>query len=153
MRRMYSPGAANVAFVVTLPVALSIFGFAGSNVTPVPVVPDAGDRNTLHFTPGGGGSKPGIAGIGLTFGPSSVTQASSASALPAVAVSDAAITDGGPVTGLPLGSNVITGGVFLLAASSNGSTMYSGLVWSVMVLVNPLATSVHVSFLSPKSFG
>src|ERR1043166_5871991 len=147
MRRTYSPGASNVALVVTLPVSLSIFGFDGSIFTA------AGPRNRLHLTDGGGGLKPGIGGIGLTFGPSSLTHASSVSGLPAVVVSDAAMAEGGPVTGLPLGSNLIAGGVFLLAASSNGSTMYSGFVWSVMLLVKPLATSVHVSFLSPKSFG
>src|SRR5438105_3775211 len=76
MRRMYSPGAVNVALVVTLPLSLSIFGFDGSIVTA------AGPRNRLHLTAGGGGVNPGIGGIGLTFGPSSVTHASSASGLP-----------------------------------------------------------------------
>src|SRR5713101_5186574 len=114
MRRMYSPGAANVAFVVTLPVSLSIFGLAGSMVT---VPPGAGPRKRLHLMPGGGGLKPGIGGIGLTFGPSSVTHASSASAFPTVVDKFAAIIDGGPVNVLPLGSNLTTGGVFLLAAS------------------------------------
>src|SRR4051794_2913110 len=107
MRRMYSPGAANVAFVVTLPVSLSIFGLAGSKVTP------AAPRNTLHLIPGGGGVKPSPAGIGFVFGPSSLTHASSASAFPTLVDSVAAIVDGGPVNVLPLGSNLMTGGVFL----------------------------------------
>ncbi len=115
---MFSPGAANVALVVTLPLVLSIFGFGGSNVAAPP-----GDRKTLHLIPGGGGSKPGIGGIGLTFGPSSLTHASSVSGFPTVVENVAAITAGGPVNVLPFGSNLITGGVFLLAASSNGSRM------------------------------
>src|SRR2546429_2560227 len=71
IRRMYSPGAANVALVVTLPLVLSIFGFGGSKVAAPP-----GDRKTLHLIPGGGGSKPGIGGIGMTLGPPPPTHAS-----------------------------------------------------------------------------
>src|SRR5579862_4689631 len=49
MRRMYSPAVANVAFAVTLPVSLSIFGFAGSMVTLGVEPLAAGPRNMLHL--------------------------------------------------------------------------------------------------------
>ena len=61
--------------------------------------------------------------------------------------------DGGPVNDGPSALNFSTGGVFFDAASRNGSTSQSLRVCIVMVFVRPLATIVHVSFLSPKSFG
>ena len=89
----------------------------------------------------------------FNFGPSSVTHVVSAIGSPTTAVYFIAIVDGGPVNDGPPGWNLKTGGVFFCAASSYGSTIHSGRVCIVTVLVKPLATMVHVIFLLPKSFG
>ena len=59
----------------------------------------------------------------LIFGPSSEIHTVSGSGTPTVPVYFAAIALGGPVKIVPFGSNLNFGGVFLFAASSNGSTM------------------------------
>jgi hypothetical protein len=58
----------------------------------------------------------------LIFGPSSFAHTVSASGAPTVAVYFSAITVGGPVKTGPSALNFSVGGVFLLAASWNGST-------------------------------
>src|SRR5947209_9815980 len=158
---MYSPGSLKVALAVALPPAsLSIVGFAFSNVT----VP--GPRNLLHVIDSGGGDgsgapdelrprpRPGGGGSGmLIFGPSSVTHAVSVTGSEADVLYVAEMPEGGPVNVGPSVASLSTGGVFLLAASSNGSTIHSGFKCIVMTLVCPLDTNVHVSFRFPKSFG
>src|ERR1700730_17412102 len=126
-RNRYSPGALKVAVVVFLPpFSLSTLGLNGSNFTA------AGPRNRLHLSNGaalgaGAAGAPAVApraggGAGtLTFGPSSMAQVVSASPSPTVPVRLAAMPTGGPVNADPFGSNRMTGGVFLLAASSYGS--------------------------------
>src|SRR4029077_4117992 len=157
-----SPGALKVAMAVALPPASrSIAGFALSNVTA------PGPRNMLHVIASGGiggnsaeaaaaprpRPREGEGGGMFSFGPSSVTHVVSASGSPAEAVYLLAMVVGGPVKSGPPGSNMNTGGVFFCAASSYGSTIHSGRVCIVVVLVKPFATIVQVIFLLPRSFG
>src|SRR2546421_7125154 len=65
--------------------------------------------------------RPVVSGM-LIFGPSSVTHVMSASGVLTAIVYEATVSVGGPVNAGPPGWNMIFGGVFLLAASSNGST-------------------------------
>src|SRR4051794_3533031 len=97
-----------------------------------------GPRNFVHVTAiGGGGVKPSGAapraaprprprfdGSGtLIFAPSSEIQTTNGRGTPTVPVYFSAIACGGPANTDPFGWNLSFGGVFLLAASSNGSTM------------------------------
>src|SRR5204863_3322936 len=84
---------------------------------------------------------------------SSLTQAVNTSGSAGAVVKAAAMRTGGPANWGPAGANLIVGGVFFDAGSSNGSSTQSFCVCSVIVLVWPLATSVHVSFFVPKSLG
>ena len=59
----------------------------------------------------------------LIFGPSSVIHTGNGNGDPTVAEYCSAMPAGGPVNRGPSGLNRIIGGVFLFAASSNGSTM------------------------------
>jgi hypothetical protein len=136
---MYSPGTLKAAVAVVLPPSAPLTGGRGlSKVTgPAP-------RNMLQVTlTGGTRGGPAAAGAGtvrsavatLSFGGSSVTQAVNLAGSGSVVVSVAAIPDGGPLNEGPAGWNVMTGGVFCEATSSNGSSTQSRCVCSVMILV------------------
>src|SRR5262245_8570467 len=158
-RRIYSPGALNVAVVVALPPSsIATFGFWFSNFTA------PGPRNIVQVMAIGGGGvnadsglaprpappRPGAAASPvapaaaspapgvvpraaaprprprpsgtLIFAPSSVAHSVSVSGVPTVAVYFSAMPTGAPVNSGPPSRNFSFGGVFLFAASSNGST-------------------------------
>src|SRR5437660_5809073 len=83
---------------------------------------------------------------------SSDTQTFSCSGSPTVAVSDLASPCGGPVDIVVPSSKLMTGGV-LSSASLKGATTHSGSTSTGIAFVLPLTVMVHVSLLSPKSFG
>src|SRR5437867_9860211 len=159
---MYSPAVAKVTFVVVLPPSVAVTaGLALSKVT------GPGPRNRLQLANAGDEPRepspepprPAVLGTmrsalaTFSFAGSSVTHAVTGSGPGSVTSSDSAMPCGGPVNDGPFGWNLTTGGVFFDAESSSGSSTHSGSVCRVMVLVCPLATSVQVSFLLPKSFG
>src|SRR2546423_6462801 len=140
---MYSPGMLNCAVVAAFP-SLSTGGLGFSNVT------EPGPRNLLQNTLAGGPCR-GRASGGCF--PSSSTQTVSGAASPALAINESAIPRGGPVNVGPPGLNVTTGGVLPTPASLYGSTIHRGFKLIGMEVVFSFAVMVHVSFLSPKSFG
>src|SRR3954453_1475910 len=99
-----SPGPRNLVQVTAI---------GGGGVNPSGAAPRAAPRPRPRFE--GSGT--------LIFGPSSKIHVVSGSGTPTVAVYFSAIVCGGPVRTEPSGWNLSFGGVFLLAASSNGSMM------------------------------
>src|SRR6516164_5116818 len=147
---MYSPGALNVAFVTVLPSAsrsmdglllsnftspgprnfVHVSAIGGGGVNPSGAAPRAAPRPAAPAAPAAGSPpraprpRPRLEGSWtLIFGPSSESHTVSGTGTPTVPVYFAAIVLGGPVKIWPFGSNLSLGGVFLFAASSNGSTM------------------------------
>src|SRR5205807_1061291 len=80
------------------------------------------------------------------------TQTFKLSGSPTVAVSDLANPCGGPCNVVAPSSKLMTGGV-LSSASLKGATTHSGSTSTGIAFVLPLTVMVHVSRLSPKSFG
>src|SRR5262245_31876891 len=140
---MYSPGTGNVSVVVVLPVTMS-------GGREAPKVTSPGPRNLLHETVATG-LLSGSASGGRR--PSSLTHTVNPTGSPTFAWSEAAKPCGGPWNGTPSGANLTAGGVFESATSLNGLMIQREFKLSGMDVVCPFAAKVHVSFLSPKSFG
>src|SRR5437667_1301838 len=120
---------------------VAVTRFARPPAAPRPraaVAPALAPRAGAAAAPSGAasvaGASPGATSSAFptfNFAGSSLIQAVSASGSDAVAVNFAATPMGGPVNPAPSESNLITGGVFFDAGSSNGSTTHSLIVCSV----------------------
>src|SRR5581483_3309725 len=152
---MYSPGSLNVTLVVALPLNGSgtslriIFSTAGRSL-----LNDTrpGARYAIHRTLTGAAISFGLAPDDDVNFSSSETHTVSDSGSPALAFRSA-ISGRGPCTVGPCSSKPSTGGMFPTAASTNGEISQSGLRLAGITVVLLFATSVQVSFLSPKSAG